>query len=67
MPTTPDRNTKREEEREARAEHTADREPSDDEARAAEENPPVSPDAAKAYEDAMERGVNSKGEGRIEP
>jgi hypothetical protein len=54
-------------ERDARAEHRADRPPTADEEAAAERAPELTPDAAEAYEEAIERGANVRGEGQIEP
>lgn len=53
------------EEDEARARAGADRPPTEDEERAAEQNE-LDPDVARAYEEANERGANIKGEGQIE-
>ncbi|MBK5222041.1 MAG: hypothetical protein JJE52_04025 [Acidimicrobiia bacterium] len=43
----------------------ADRMPTPEEERLAEQNE-LDPDAAASYEEAIERGANVKGEGRIE-
>lgn len=53
----------------AAAAHDADRPPTDDEARAAEQALPGSdPDAvAEHYEEMAERGANVQGEGQITP
>jgi hypothetical protein len=65
--TTPDDETVAEDEHDAQAAHTADREPTPDEEQAADSNPPLSPSAAEAYEEAIERGAAVKGEGQIDP
>ena len=49
--------------RDAGAAHAADAMPTDDEEAAAPTK--VDPDVAEAYEDAIERGANVKGEGQI--
>ena len=51
-------------EADAHARHQADRMPTPDEEAAAERNQ-VDPEVAEAYEDAMERGANVRGEGAI--
>jgi hypothetical protein len=56
--------TRAADEEDAQAEHRADRMPTDDEERLADEQS-LDPDVAKAYKDAAERGANVKGEGRI--
>jgi hypothetical protein len=43
----------------------ADRPPTEDEERAAEQNT-LDPEVAEAYEEAAERGANIEGEGEIE-
>jgi hypothetical protein len=65
--TTPDDQTTAEDERDAQAAHVSDRPPTPDEERAADSNPPVSPESAEAYEEAIERGAAVKGEGQIDP
>jgi len=59
-----DEATRQVDEDDARAEHRADRMPTPDEERRADELE-LDPDVAEAYEDAIERGANVKGEGRI--
>jgi hypothetical protein len=56
--------TRQADEHDARAGHRADRMPTPDEERLADELE-LDPDVAEAYEDATERGANVKGEGRI--
>lgn len=51
-------------EADARASHGADRMPTPEEEAAAERNQ-LDPDVAEAYEEAIERGANVKGEGEI--
>jgi hypothetical protein len=51
-------------ERDARAEHRADRMPTAEEEAVAERTT-VDPDVARAYEEANERGAAVEGEGRI--
>jgi hypothetical protein len=53
-------------EEDARAQHRADRMPTPEEERIADELE-LDPDVADAYEEAIERGANVKGEGQIEP
>jgi hypothetical protein len=53
-------------ERDAQAEHDADRAPTPDEEAAAERNPQVSPESAEAYQEALERGADVAGEGQID-
>ncbi|MCZ7527743.1 MAG: hypothetical protein M5U14_16000 [Acidimicrobiia bacterium] len=50
--------------RDARKEHVADRPPTEQEERAAEDHD-VDPDAARAYREQAERGARTRGEGRI--
>ena len=57
--------TTAEDQKDARATHGADRPPTPEEEAAAERNP-LDPDVAQAYEDAIERGANVKGEGQID-
>ena len=64
-PTTPDRNTIAEDREAMDAPHAADRPPTPDEEEAAERAGPVDPEAAAAYKEAIERGANQEGEGRI--
>jgi len=56
--------TVRADESDARAAHTADRLPTPEEEAAADSNE-LDPAVAEAYEKAMERGANVKGEGEI--
>lgn len=63
--TFPSGETAKADRRDARAEHDPDREPTPDEERDVEGRR-VDPDVREAYEDAMERGANVKGEGQIE-
>jgi hypothetical protein len=50
--------------KDAQAEHKPDRMPTEEEEREAEKNQ-LDPKVAEAYEDAIERGANQKGEGRL--
>lgn len=63
--TTPSGDTVDADRRDARVDHRADREPTEDEL-AAIRGDEVDPSVAEAYEDAIERGANVKGEGSIE-
>jgi hypothetical protein len=56
--------TRQVDEEDARAAHRADRMPTPDEERRADELE-LDPDVADAYEDAIERGASVKGEGQI--
>ncbi|HET6794001.1 MAG TPA: hypothetical protein VFH45_06145 [Acidimicrobiales bacterium] len=62
--TRPSDTTRQAEAAQARTDHSADRPPTDDEARAAESND-LDPQAAAAAKEATERGAAQKGEGRI--
>ena len=53
-------------ERDAKADHGADREPTADEEAAAERHADLPDESAKAYEEAIERGADVKGEGQID-
>jgi hypothetical protein len=65
MPRTrPSRKTRRSEEQEARLPAAADRPPTDEEARLAEQQP-LDPSVAEHERDMTERGVRQEGEGRI--
>jgi hypothetical protein len=64
--TSPDDRTLAEDERDAKAAHRADRAPTPEEEREAERNPEVSPESRKAYEEAIERGADVEGEGKID-
>jgi hypothetical protein len=57
--------TRQVDEDDARAGHGADRMPTPEEERIAD-GLEVDPDVAEAYEDAIERGANVKGEGQID-
>lgn len=62
--THPDLATEEAEDDEAHASHSADRMPTADEERAAEESE-LDPKVAQRYEEAIERGAEIKGEGEI--
>jgi hypothetical protein len=53
-------------ERDARADHRADRGPTPEEERAAEGNADLDPASAEAYREAIERGADVEGEGKID-
>ena len=53
-------------ERDAQADHGADRAPTPEEEAAAERTPEVSPESAGAYEEAIQRGADVAGEGQID-
>jgi hypothetical protein len=63
-PDTTDEATRQVDEEDAQAAHGADRMPTPEEERIADELE-LDPDVAEAYEDAIERGANVKGEGQI--
>jgi hypothetical protein len=63
-PTTPDRDTIREDRAALGAPHTADRPPTPEEEEAAERAGALDPKAAQAYKDAIKRGAAQEGEGR---
>ena len=63
-PDTTDEATRQVDEEDARAAHRADRMPTPEEERIADDLE-LDPDVAEAYEDAIERGANVKGEGQI--
>lgn len=63
-PTTPDRDTIREDRASQDAAHTADRPPTPDEEEAAERSGAVDPDVAAAHKEALERGAAQEGEGK---
>jgi hypothetical protein len=63
-PTTPDRDTIREDRAALDEAHDADRPPTPDEEAAAERAGGVDPKVASSYKDAMERGAAQKGEGK---
>ena len=62
--TKPSPETRAAERDEAGAEHDADREPTSDEAKAAD-GTELEPGVAEHYEEMAERGANQKGEGRL--
>jgi hypothetical protein len=64
--TFPDGDTVQADRRDAVAGHEADRMPTPDEERLADEQP-LDPDVAEAYEEALERGASVEGEGQITP
>ena len=64
-PTRPNEETREAERREAEKRAGADREPTEDEARAAEAQGDLDGSVAEHEEEMMERGANQKGEGRI--
>lgn len=66
-PTTPDRDTIAADRATLDSKHDADRGPTHDEERAAEQAGGVDPEVADNYKAAMERGANQEGEGRISP
>jgi hypothetical protein len=63
--TRPSNRTRDAEREDAQTKSHADREPTSDEEKRAEQNP-LDPNAAEHYEDMAERGANQKGEGRID-
>jgi hypothetical protein len=69
-PESVDEQTKAEDERESRAEHRADRDPTEEETQAAdharEEFAKEASDVAEHFDEAAKRGTSAKGEGRIE-
>ncbi len=64
-PEATDEATRQVDEDDAKSAHKADRMPTAEEERIAD-GLEVDPDVAEAYEDAIERGANVKGEGQIE-
>jgi hypothetical protein len=62
--TRTDKDTVEADERDAQAKHRADRLPTPEEEAKAEEFD-LDPKSAKAYEEALERGANVKGEGAL--
>ena len=64
-PTRPSDTTREFEAAEARMHAEADEMPTPDEEAAAERAGEPSPETAKAYEEATERGARQKGEGRL--
>jgi len=63
--TQPSRETEGAEADEARSGHSADRPPTADEERAAEQADDLDPAVAEKYKEAIERGAEVKGEGEI--
>jgi hypothetical protein len=63
--TRPDPETEEVERDEAHSGHAADRPPTADEERAAEQADDLDPAVAKSYKEAIERGADLKGEGEI--
>lgn len=63
-PTRPSNDTRATEREDAQQEHKPDREPTPDEERIADQLQP-DPKVSEEYEEAMERGANQKGEGRV--
>lgn len=64
-PTTPDRETIAEDRKALDDDHSADREPTEEEEAAAERSGDLDPAVAEAYKEALERGVAQEGEGKI--
>ena len=64
-PTTPDKDSIAEDRKDVNAAHEADREPTEEEEAAAERAGSTDPHVSEAYKDAIERGANQEGEGRI--
>ena len=64
-PTTPGRDTIAEDRKALDDDHGADREPTPEEAAAAEAHGPVDPEVAEAYKAANVRGAEIEGEGKI--
>ncbi len=64
-PTTPDKDTIAEDRKDLENTHEADRMPTEEEEAAAERAGPVDPEVAESYKEAMERGANQEGEGKI--
>jgi len=63
--TRPSAETRRTEDEDARVAPHADQLPTEEEEEAAERAGAVDDDAARAYKEALERGADQKGEGRI--
>jgi hypothetical protein len=63
-PTTPDRNTIREDRNALDSEHDADRMPTPEEEGAADMAGDLDPEVADTYKEAIERGAAQEGEGR---
>jgi len=57
--------TRKAEEQEARSEHSADREPTADEEKAAPGGDDIEPGVADSFEEMARRGANVKGEGEV--
>lgn len=64
-PIRPDRETRAEERQDAQVAGHADREPTEDEERAAERRSDLDPDVIAHEREMAERGVHQEGEGRI--
>ena len=65
-PTTPDRDTIREDRAAVGESHDADRPPTPEEEAAAERAGDLDPEVAESYKDAIERGAAQEGEGKPE-
>lgn len=63
-PTTPDRETIKQDREMLDEPHDADRPPTPEEEAAAERAGPLDPDVAESYEEALERGAAQQGEGK---
>ena len=63
-PTTPDKDSIKEDRAALDADHAADRMPTPEEEAAAERAPDLDPEVAESYKDAMERGAAQEGEGK---
>jgi hypothetical protein len=61
----PNQATREEEQREARAEHVADRPPTKDEERSAPGREDLGPGVQERFEEMAERGASQKGEGEL--
>lgn len=63
-PTTPDRDTIKEDRAALAQEHAPDRPPTPEEEAAAERAGDLDPETSEAYKDALERGAAQEGEGK---
>ena len=63
-PTTPDKESIREDRAALDDDHGADRMPTPEEEAAAERAPELDPEAAQSYKEAIERGAAQEGEGK---
>ena len=63
-PTTPDKDSIKEDRAALDADHAPDRMPTPEEEAAAERAPDLDPEVAESYKDAMERGAAQEGEGK---